>query len=359
MKRILLFTDILGSGGAQRQLVALAVLLQERGHDVYMLDYWDSDFYDSYLKAHKIRFCHNLTKGKWNIVKMYTKEVASFRPDVVISYMENPSIVACLGKILKNGKYKLIVSERNTSQRNGIHEKIRFNLFRVADYIVPNSHSQFKFITENYPFLLKKIKTITNFIDIDRFVPLVAGKTENDYINMLVVGRLDTQKNPFRFFEAVNIIKEAYPNLKVKWYGKPVNTEYLEQCKGIIENLKLANTIELFPPEPKIENVYRATDIFVLPSLYEGFPNVLCEAMSCGLPVVASNTCDNPSIVGESNKEYLFEPTNVDDMAQCIQNMLGKGPVFWKERGIYNRKIAEQIFSKEKFIDEYQKLIER
>ncbi len=358
MKKILLFTDILGSGGAQRQLVALAVLLKERGYDVYMLDYWDSVFYNDYLNAHGIRFCHHNTKGKWNIIKMYMKEVAEYRPDVVVSYMENPSITACIGKLLRRDKYRLIVSERNTCQANRLYEKIRFNIFRIADSVVPNSHSQYDFIAANYPFLVKKTKTITNFIDIDRFVPRHEVKKDNGFIYILVVGRLDKQKNPIRFFEAINIVRGYYTNIKVKWYGQPVNTDYLERCREKIGELKLTDVIELLPPDTKIENAYHAADIFVLPSLYEGFPNVLCEAMSCGLPVLTSNTCDNPSIVGKENSDCLFQPTDVDDIAACIKRMLDKNADYWREKGLANRKIAVSSFSKEKFVDGYLSIIE-
>ncbi len=149
-----------------------------------------------------------------------------------------------------------------------------------------------------------------------------------------------------------------YTNIRVKWYGKPVSDEYFAECKEKLQRLKLDDIITLLPPSQKIENAYHEADIFVLPSLYEGFPNVLCEAMSCGLPVLTSNTCDNPNIVGKENSDCLFNPTDVADIAACIKRMLDKGTDYWEEKGLANRKIADSSFSKEKFVEGYLSLIE-
>ena len=207
MKKILLFTDILGSGGAQRQLTTLAFLLKKRGFDILMLDYWDSDFYDNYLNENGIPFKHIPTKGKWNIIKMFVRESNMFKPDVVISYMENPSVVACAGKYLCKKKFKLIVSERNTTQIITGATKLRMNLFRTADRVVPNSISQGAFINEHYPFLRKKVRVIRNVIDIKKF-SLPDTKIESNKLKrILVVARVVEQKNVVRFIEAIKIIK--------------------------------------------------------------------------------------------------------------------------------------------------------
>ena len=69
MKRILLYVDELGSGGAQRQIVALARLLKSKGYNVRLVDYWDNTFYDNELTQLGIPFYHANVKGKWNIIK--------------------------------------------------------------------------------------------------------------------------------------------------------------------------------------------------------------------------------------------------------------------------------------------------
>lgn len=357
MKKILLFTDVLGSGGAQRQLVSLAVILQEYGYKVLMVDYWNSDFYDNYLNENYVIFKHNYTKGKLNIIRMLYQEIDTYKPDVVIAYMERPSIVACIVRLVSGTKFKLIVSERNTNQNNTLQDKCRFRLFKCAEWIVPNSHSQYKFICQNYPSLKEKTRVITNFIDIEKFT-YKKNNVVRGNLKCLIVARIAPQKNPFVFFDALRIVVDKYRNLTVEWYGAPVNDEFYQQCISKIRQLKLDSVITLYPPCSAIIEKYHQADFFILPSLYEGYPNVLCEAMSCGLPVLASNVCDNSLIMGEENQAYLFDPRNSQDIAERISLFLSLPATEHLKIGLNNRKIAEQTFAKNKFVNNYLSIIE-
>lgn len=359
MKRILLFTDILGSGGAQRQLVTLAVLLNQSGYCVKMLDYWDCDFYNKYLESRGIPFQHEPTKGKINIIKMFIRQANEFQPDVVISYMENPSIVACLGRFFINKKFKLIVSERNTTQVNNMSTHLRMNIFRFADYVVPNSYSQRNFIDMNYHFLMNKTVTITNVIDTEKFAPSREKPEPHDTVNFLVVGRIVEQKNVLRFIEALSIAYKQNSKVRVDWYGSPYPQEYYDECKRLRHEQGLDGILTFHPPTQNILAQYIKADAFILPSIYEGYPNVLCEAMSCGLPVIASNVCDNLAIVSSESCGYLFDPLNVKNMAQRILMMASKSCAERREMGVIARNIIEKNFSKKKFIEQYLELIEK
>ena len=98
--------------------------------------------------------------------------------------------------------------------------------------------------------------------------------------------------------------------------------------------------------------------MFCLPSIYEGFPNVLCEAMSCGLPVVCSNVCDNPLIAEDGVNGILFNPNDTEEMAHSIERMILL-PQSEKERmSTINREKAIKMFSKDAFIAKYKRLLE-
>lgn len=356
--RILLFIDILGSGGAQRQIVSLADILKKQGHDILLLDYWDSDFYDEYLLSHQIPFEHCLTKGKWNILQMFKRKVKSFRPDVVIAYLESPTIIACLGKICSRYKFRLIVSERNTTQCNNWKTRLRMHLFRVADAIVPNSYSQQAFIDQHYPFLRDKVVTITNMVDTTRFKP-AQNKIQNEVLRFVVVGRVVEQKNPLRFIEAVKLAKDAGYEFRVDWYGNPYPQSFFEQCLQLVQEYDLQMCFRFHSATPDIVSVYHAADVFVLPSIYEGFPNVLCEAMACGLPVVASNVCDNPYILQDKVNGYLMDPHDINDISQKMLTMLDHSQ---KEREIMGQKSVSIIcerFSLQQFTDAYNQVIHK
>ena len=80
--------------------------------------------------------------------------------------------------------------------------------------------------------------------------------------------------------------------------------------------------------------------------------------MSCGLPVVCSNVCDNPNIAIDNESGYLFNPHEVNDIATKIER-IAKMPV--RDRtliGINNRNRIETIYSKREFINQYISLVE-
>ena len=74
----------------------------------------------------------------------------------------------------------------------------------------------------------------------------------------------------------------------------------------LIEQYGLEDTFVFHEPCSNIFEKYQESDIFVLPSINEGFPNVLCEAMSCGLPILGTDVCDNSSIVRHEENGYLI-----------------------------------------------------
>ena len=356
-KKILCMIDCLASGGAQRQLVGLARLLKDSGYRVRLISYYDIPFYDSYLDEHGVEYEY-LAKAnnKWRRIFTIYKYIKTYSPDVVISYLDGPSIIACICKMLGAGKFKLIVSERNTTQQLTAKERIKFWSYRFADKIVSNSYTQDKFIRTQYPFLSPKCEVITNCVDLKRFSPSPMEYTpKGDCLHIVGVGRFSEQKNILRLIEAVNVVRRHYP-VKVSWYG--VKGPYWELCRAKIEEYKLGDVWEMdHTPVQEIENVYHAADLFCLPSIYEGFPNVLCEAMSCGIPVVCGRVCDNPYIVEEGKSGFLFDPNDVQDIIRVIERFIAL-PVEQKKELAHNARLqAERLFSEETFLNLYLRII--
>ena len=357
MKRILLFTDILGPGGAQRQIVSLACILKQCGYDVMLLDYWDNTFYDSLLEKNEISFKHVLTKGKLRIIRMFVHEAKDYKPDVVISFMENPSIVSCIGKLWLRKRFKLIVSERNTTQRNNGGTALRMNFFRLADYVVPNSFSQTRFICDNYKFLAQKTVTITNVVDIERFSPSATKSTEEKR-RILVVARVVEQKNVKRFVEAISQVIKSGHQVDVSWYGDPFPQTYYAECLAMTVKHGIQNYFHFYPATGDIVEKYRHADIFVLPSIYEGFPNVLCEALACGLPVACGNICDHPYIVSGYRCCRLFDPLSVEDMAEKLSELIELEDEVLISMGEQARRCIVEKFPSNIFAEKYLRLIE-
>lgn len=354
MKKILLLIDSLVSGGAQRQIVILAGLLKDRGYQVRIVYYHKLEFYKSYLDEHKIdsHYIGDADGVVRRIVKI-RQEIKSFKPDVVISYLDTPAIIACFLKMV-GMKYMLIASERNTTQKLSSKELLKFFLMRFADYVVPNSYSQANFIAENFPNLRGKTRVITNCVDTETFVP--AAHSHSSVCRMVVVGRVAEQKNTLRFLAALKRLKGTGACFNVEWFGY-VSEEYFKRCEAFVETNGLAGCFHFNSPVKEIAQHYQNSDVFVLPSIYEGFPNVVCEAMSCGLPILCSNVCDNPSIVEDGKNGYLFNPFDDDDIFKCLEKFLKLSPDKWGEMGENSRRIALEKCAPDQMADKYISII--
>ena len=353
--KILCLIESLGSGGAERQLTGLAVMLRNVGHEVMVVTYYPQDFYRKSLDEAGVTYYY--AKGaerKCKRIWIISKVLKRFAPDVCIAYLTTPSIIACILKILGQ-KGKLIVSERNTNQKNSLSDFFRFTLFGLAaDYIVPNSYMQYNFIKEHYPNLIKNVKVITNFVDTDIFKPSKIKRERDNTI--LCVGRVFPQKNVLMFIEAIKELKKKRLDFKVKWYGLDEG-EYAESCKRKVEEFGLDNEFVFCGATNNIKEQYLLADFLCLPSLYEGFPNVVCEAMSCGLPVVCSKVCDNPKLIEDSQNGFLFDPNNTYDMADKLNILLNLPDDEYRKMQERNRGKALELFSKEGFINKYLNLI--
>lgn len=355
-KKVILFSDCLGAGGAQRQLVGLAILLKKRDYYVKVSTYYDIDFYkdllnDACVTHELIPGADNTKKRIWAVRSYFMKE----RPYLVIAYQETPSLVACTAKVL-GCRYKLIVSERNTTQKISINDRIRFFLYHWADTIVPNSYAQGNFIKEHYPWMKKKLRVITNFVDLDYFDYIKREKQINPEI--VIAASIWESKNTLGFIRAVKQVVENGYKFHVSWYGKSeLNIEYFKQCQDKINELGLNSYIELKEKTKQIRDVYYTADFFCLPSFYEGTPNVICEAISTGLPVVCSDVCDNSIYVKEGVNGYLFNPYDASSIATALEKLLSIDSISYQNMSVNSRTLAEKELSDKRFIDKYLKLM--
>ena len=358
MQKILCLIESLGGGGAERQLTGLAVMLKERGYDVNVWYHDNQHFYVPYLQENGIEplYLPQATDKKKRYF-VYSKRINALKPDVVISFTQSTSYVVCLMKAL-GAKFELIVSERNTTQNVCFSTRLKFFAYRAARYVVPNSYSQGEFIEKYFPALKDKIRVITNFTDLEKFHYVEHPYAEVPLI--IVAATIWASKNTLGFIEAVRLLKQRGVKCHIKWYGYTKNCqEYYDKCKALVEEYRLEDYIELLPKTQEIDKAYREANFFCLPSFYEGTPNVICEAMASGLPVVCSDVCDNSRYVLSGENGYLFNPKNPDDIADTIEKVLALKKGDYEAFSTRSREIAEGKLSKARFIREFIEIIEK
>ncbi len=355
-KRVLCLIDSLASGGAQRQLAGLAGLLKAQGCEVRVVVYHDIPFYKPLLDEQGVEVAYlPEATSKWKRIGAIGRYIEAYAPDVVIAYLDVPAMIACLCKRRGKHPFRLIVSERNTTQSLSLQERLKFYLYRRADKVVCNSFTQGEFVRGYFPRLAPRVEVITNYLDLERFSP--AGREENksSLCRVVCVGRVAPQKNVLRFIEAVGRLRQRH-EIRVDWYGNR-SEGYYSSCKAQVKAMGLEPDFVFHDPVSRVEELYRQADIFCLPSIYEGFPNVLCEAMGCGLPVVCSDVCDHSRIVEDGSNGFLFDPWQVGDMEQALERALSLSPA-QRDRVVQNaRQWVEMNTSPEKFVAQYLQIM--
>ena len=355
--RILLITEGLGSGGAERQICGLAAMLTERGYECILITYAPDKFYEEYLHAHHVDYEYvPILLHKKNRVIRLVRYLYKYKPTTIISFLPSVNIACCLARIFY--RCNLIVSERNCNIGISLRDKITFNLYRLADYVIPNSYSQSVFIRKHFPFLSKKVKTIVNFVDLNKFVP-IEEKNRNDIFRIITVARYGEQKNVLAYLDMVSKIKDIGLQIHFDWYGnKHYDEDYYAMVERKLKELGLEGYLTLHDATQDIVEKYQQADAFLLPSLYEGYPNVIIEAMCCELPILCSRVFDNPKIVKEGENGFLFNPYNVDEMANSIVKVSN---LSLEERVIIGKRNREKCIvnnTQNRFVNEYLTLLQ-
>ncbi|EKG7265620.1 glycosyltransferase, partial [Escherichia coli] len=171
-----------------------------------------------------------------------------------------------------------------------------------------------------------------NGVDINKFTPATnKGKIKEEILSLresnfvfTMVGRLWPQKNPLYFVEvAKQIIKnELIPGSIFVLVG---DGELMSVIKEhYLEDELLHNRLLLLGWRNDISDILKASDVFVLPSLWEGMPLAILEAQSTGLPCVVSNINGNKSLVTNKFDGYLVELNDINSFINALVNISEK-----------------------------------
>jgi glycosyltransferase involved in cell wall biosynthesis len=157
-------------------------------------------------------------------------------------------------------------------------------------------------------------------VDTVLFKPI---ETEKD-IDILYVGRFARKKSLPTLLYAVRRLKRDYQKIKVYFIGGTLSDFAYKEVIEAIERCGLSENVTILPPVKHVEllNYYNRSKIFVLPSLSEGLPKVVLEAMACALPVVATGVCGNKDAVIDGKTGFLIAPKKPEELAEKIKILL-------------------------------------
>ena len=362
-KKILLFIDNLGSGGAQRQICNVGVLLKKSGYDVEVLVYQDYPFYKPLLDANQIPITLVETKGKVSRIVRIRKYINKVNPYAVIAFLETPCFIACISKIFGK-KWKLITTERSAKETTfNLRRNKFFNLFeRFSSAKVANSYNAIKMWRKYYPQYNKKYSVIYNPIIIpNEFTEIEHDYKEDNKIKLVVAASYQELKNPLGVIEALNLLTdEQKKKIEINWYGRAEieigNTRIFDLAVEKVQEYGLENLIHLNGETKEIYKKMAESDVVGLFSTVEGLPNVICEGMTIGRPIVMSKVSDFDVLVNGNG--YLCDPHSVESIRDALVNLIETPADELAKMGEKSKEKAKELFSAEVIKKQWIDIIE-
>ncbi len=366
--RVLLVIDSLGWGGAQRQMANLAVGLFQRGHDVHLFQYFPQfDHHRAMVERAGVKLIdfHKRRKFDPGVVAALVRQMRSERYDAVVAFLAGPSAFAVAAA--KIAGLPVVASERGSFRpgRLPLYLRLQRLTHRLATHVTTNSYHHRDRMLVEFPYLKDRISTIWNGIDTDFFAPTPrdpADARDDGVLRLLGVSTVVPIKNIETFARALVVGKQrgATP-ARVEWAGKvldaPHSQEVVARVDAILSAAGLRERWTWLGLQSDVRPLYPRNDALVHPSAREGLPNAVCEALSCGLPVIAARGADHPRLVGEGERGLLFEPGNAESLADSIARLAALGPEGRAALGANARAFAEKSLSLTAFLDHYEALL--
>lgn len=372
MKRVLMVISSLNYGGAQRALANMSLAFPEE----YQVDFLLNDSKDiSY------DYCGNIidlgiktVSDRTNLfyqLRVFTKRYFKLRElkrsgkyTACISALSSANAV----NVLTGNKYcKTIISIRVFMSmsvkgigniKNLIETYVMKRLSNGANYVVTVSESLKQDVIKNFGVEKQKVITIYNGYNLSH----IENKSEedlaenekqwfkNESYNIVTVGRLDEQKGQVHLIRAFAKVKKEAPNTRLLILGEG---ELKERLKLLIKELQLEDNVVLCGFVNNPYKIISNCDLFVLPSLYEGFPNALAESLCLGIPVISTDCDSGPREIlapgtdlekkvrkGFERAEYgiLCPVCDTEAMAQAILHIIQDSEIY----ALYKKKSKER-----------------
>lgn len=177
---------------------------------------------------------------------------------------------------------------------------------------------------------------------------------ENDQIKLVSVATLNENKGIQYLISALPLILKSYPNVQLEIIG---DGSFRRRLEDQVELLKLTKKVHFAGFSSEVETLLSEFDLYVQPSLSESFGLAIVQAMSVGLPVVATSTGGIPEVVIDGKTGYLVPPKDVKALAKAIIEILSNREQA-KKFGKTGAEIAKEKFSLKKMMDELEKVYE-
>ncbi len=382
------------SGGTGAYVYYLSHSLQKLGHNVHVVarDKQESEKLVNGIYVHYIKGAGNALTKYWRFARSASKKIEELNKQIGFDVIHAnlplvPSFAipkdaskALVCAVHSTWKGEAIVTKRDNPKKLNPNEKsmLRYNfllrsyekkLMKRSDALIAVSKYTVDELTELYGIDEKKIHVIYNGVDVQKFKPRPDRAElrrefglEDEKKIVLFVGRLYHRKGLEILLRSIPPVLQEFSDVKFVISGKGFKKKE-ESLRNLAKQLDIEDHVTFlgYVPDEKLPNLYSASDIFVLPAIYENFPFAILEAQATGLPVISTKVGGIPEFLVDNENGFLIDP---GDSAQLTQRVLAllQDPKLAKEMGMRGRKLIEEKFSwrliTNQVIDLYHKLLE-
>jgi glycosyltransferase involved in cell wall biosynthesis len=361
---VVLVISNLEYGGAQRQVVEIANGLPRRGFRVYVCSLSSYVPLASHLRAESQQL--RVIRKRWKFDVSTVPRLAAFLrrvgADAVHGFLFDANIAVRLAGFLAHTPL-VIDSERNSNYRLKRHQALAYALTRRMRHLcVANSHAGAQFNSRLTGTSIDRYRVVYNGVDVERFRPadrepirrsLRLG--DRDFV-VGMFASFKPQKNHEMALRAFAKVASQLPAARMVLVGDELvggshgTGRYKQTMLELVHDLGIQDRCLMLGNRTDVETLYPACDVVVLPSLFEGTPNVALEAMACGVPVVATDVADNSHVIPDGKAGRLVALGDVDGLAAVLADA-AVSPQDTSRMGYLARQWVSTEFSHEKMTE--------
>lgn len=363
MKRILFLAADLCSGGAERQMVTTACLLQKEGYDVTVYCYDQADFYAPILQESGIPVIWETEATNYlkrlSLVRGYIRNGCF---NSVISFLPSCNFLNDIAAV-GGHKWKVVTGVRSADKSYFSSKRGKFFSWfqRFSDVIVCNSQNACNLWQNQYPSYTEKLNVIYNCVQFGEVRSNYEPK-KDDKLHILVAATYQYLKNPLGLVDALTLMdEEERSRIVIDWYGRIEmsmgDTKAYDDTIEAIRKNKLEDTLFLHPDTKEIADLMYQADAIMLLSKFEGLPNVVCEGMVLGKPIIMTRVSDYNVLVDESNG-YLCDWDKPESIKEAIISMSNLHTDKLRAMGKASEAKAELLFSSSTIVKQWIEIID-
>jgi glycosyltransferase involved in cell wall biosynthesis len=342
---VAIVTGQLEYGGAERQVTELALNLPAHGvvPHVFCLGGSDEPF-GPVLRAAGIRVSRISRSGGFDVARVM-RLAHAFRGgafDLVHSFLIDTNPYTFFAGRLA-GIRRFLASNRNVSLTRGpVRRRIDSVVFRKADSVVVNALAVRDFTAAHFGIAEDRFQVVYNGVDLERFRPETGIPSGRPAIG--TIGSLHPKKNPALFGEVCVAVRARFPDVRcIHVGGGELRDELAARFGAAVEFRGTSFDVERFLP---------SLDVFLLTSDREGCPNVLLEAMACGVPCVSTDAGGAPEVLRDGVSGFIVPRGDAGALVDRTLRLLGE-PELRRAIGGAARHRVEERFSIRRMVEEF------